>query len=846
MNLRLTVTAAIAVLLASLSLSAVLAGNGWIGVGIGAVIIVALAGAVTRTSGSASAITAAFLALIAIFPLLAAPRWIDRIGGLVIVVLAAASLTGVRILRGYATLVTYLAGLLIYLNILFASARSYGYVLPSHDSLAMLARLYHDAFSEFSYSPPVPDVRGVSLVAGAGIGLIAVAVDILAVRLRRPAIAGLPLLLLFSVPVASNLKSFGSGQVITFAAGLTGYLALLSADGRERLRMWGRLVTFRYVQPADETGVGPDTRELAASGRRIGLAAMCLAVIVPIILPSTRTHDVFGTTNNGNEQAGPRSQLDALLLVQDILTGKSVPVLTYTTTSQDPQRQYLQQWVLNYNGTQNKWLVTDAGTPRTPYGTGQLPYTAPGVVAGTPATTVQTNIHLDKDQTGEAILPMPYAPVDLSAATAGWLEEPNTLMVYNPNQTVSPSNLQYTVTSKEADPSAKQLGGQLPIPSVVVNQFGGYNGPDQSQLLAIAYQHGTGSTELQQALGLQNWFNSGAFTYTLRPHLPNSRGWLLKFLTKERRGFCSQYAFAFAVLARLLQIPSRIVVGYTAGTQLKTGTWQVTSADAHAWPELYFPGYGWLRFEPTPGSSLAGQGTAVAPLYATGTAGSSGRSQTGNSGQASPGAKSSLGPGGKKPNSSRLGDRPGARAGLAGQRQTSALGFAIGIPLALFLLIAWPALTRLTTRRRRWMAASSDAALAHAAWHELTDDLTDYGLGCGPGETPRAVARRVVKAASLDATAMHAITRIGMAEERARYARAAESGAGLAADVRTVRRAVAASVSARERARARLLPASTLLAARRLLNRVGDFFGWLDSSWPAMRRQVRSLVHKPG
>ena len=55
--------------------------------------------------------------------------------------------------------------------------------------------------------------------------------------------AGLPLLVLFSVPVATNVKNVGLGLTVAFCLGITGYLALLAADGRERLRMWGRLVT---------------------------------------------------------------------------------------------------------------------------------------------------------------------------------------------------------------------------------------------------------------------------------------------------------------------------------------------------------------------------------------------------------------------------------------------------------------------------------------------------------------------------------------------------------------------------------------------------------------------------
>ena len=69
-----------------------------------------------------------------------------------------------------------------------------------------------------------------------------------------------------------------------------------------------------------------------------------------------------------------------------------------------------------------------------------------------------------------------------------------------------------------------------------------------------------------------------------------------------------------AVLARLLGIPSRVAVGYTAGTRVGHDRWEVSTSDAHAWPELYFQGAGWLRFEPTPAGS-GGQATATGPAY---------------------------------------------------------------------------------------------------------------------------------------------------------------------------------------------------------------------------------------
>ena len=94
---------------------------------------------------------------------------------------------------------------------------------------------------------------------------------------------------------------------------------------------------------------------------------------------------------------------------------------------------------------------------------------------------------------------------------------------------------------------------------------------------------------------------------------------LIQFLTKNKEGYCQQFAFGMAVLARLAGIPARVVVGYTQGSFIGNDNWQVKTSDAHAWPELYFPGVGWLRFEPTPpnAAGLPGQATAIPPPYST-------------------------------------------------------------------------------------------------------------------------------------------------------------------------------------------------------------------------------------
>ena len=97
------------------------------------------------------------------------------------------------------------------------------------------------------YAPPVPELpqlRGLVLLAAGGIGIAALVTDLIAVRLRSAALAGLPLLVLFTVPITMNAQHEGVGTTVVFCLGAAGYMAMLSADGRDRIRVWGRLVSL--------------------------------------------------------------------------------------------------------------------------------------------------------------------------------------------------------------------------------------------------------------------------------------------------------------------------------------------------------------------------------------------------------------------------------------------------------------------------------------------------------------------------------------------------------------------------------------------------------------------------
>jgi transglutaminase-like putative cysteine protease len=104
-----------------------------------------------------------------------------------------------------------------------------------------------------------------------------------------------------------------------------------------------------------------------------------------------------------------------------------------------------------------------------------------------------------------------------------------------------------------------------------------------------------------KVLAIQQHFHSDEFTYSTDVDVADDADALLTFLTQTKTGFCQQYATAMAVLVRELGIPARVAVGYRAGTLQDDGTYLVQSTDAHAWVEVFFEGYGWLSFEPTPG-----------------------------------------------------------------------------------------------------------------------------------------------------------------------------------------------------------------------------------------------------
>jgi transglutaminase-like putative cysteine protease len=769
-----------------------------------------------------AAAVATIAASLSLYPLVSGWLWFWEGVGVVTVVALAGGFTRLRVLPVPVCALAGLAGVLLYLNVLFASAQAVLGLIPTRASLVHLWQLATRGLEETNrLAPPAPARPSILILTVAGIGMIAVATDLLAVRLRRPAVAGLPLLVLFCLPLTTDLHQGIFGAMTVFCLGVAGYLALLAVDGRERLRLWGRLVTVwhRGQAPAAAARSGPNTKELAAAGRRIGLAAVVIALFIPLLVPGLRNHKLFSGGGGGGgglvTLPNPLVQMNAELRRSD-----PIHVLSYQTTDRDPQ--YLQVYVLSNLTTQTWTLAPTSGVA---VHDGKLP-TTPGLSRPVTATNQTSRITLSRGLTTgprtASFLPLPY-PARTVDVSGDWRTDPRTLTMFSAEDL---GGLSYSVSSREVSPTERQLQDAGPIPASIMNQY--LKVPDTFQpLTKLAEQITKGqTTSYGEAVRLQRWFaDSGKFTYSLDVAQQPTAKALIRFLTKDRQGYCQQFAFAMAVLARLLDIPSRVGVGYTAGTSLGHGRWEVKTSDAHAWPELYFQGAGWLRFEPTPSGS-GGQATAVQPAYSRPPTlvgpGGTPEGATPSPSPAEPGSTAAKS--GALPKLLHLGGPAG------GGRTAGGSSVPVGPLVAVLagLVLITPRSVRSLTRRRRWLAATDDRKRAQAAWQELLDDLTDHKISWSPSESPRALASRVATELRLTPAQADALTRIAHAAERARYAREPGDSTTLREDIDLVRRAVAAGSGRPARWYARLMPASALVPARAAVQHALDVFGWMD------------------
>jgi transglutaminase-like putative cysteine protease len=246
------------------------------------------------------------------------------------------------------------------------------------------------------------------------------------------------------------------------------------------------------------------------------------------------------------------------------------------------------------------------------------------------------------------------------------------------------------------------------------------------------------TTDYDAAIALQDWFQN-EFSYSLQVQAGHGTSAIESFLI-ERVGYCEQFAATFAAMARTLNIPSRVAVGYTPGLLGLDDWYGVLGKNAHAWPELWFgAAIGWVPFEPTPGRGIPG-----AESY-TGIP----AQQDTTPAQAGTGDRPPVTPT-TRPTSATFSD-PDAQfpvpTGVPNGRPedldaATAIDTSKGLPLWPFVTIAIatgiaasPAVAR-RVRRRMLRRAPADERVVHA-WERATSTLRLAGVAGRPSMTTR-------------------------------------------------------------------------------------------------------------
>jgi protein-glutamine gamma-glutamyltransferase len=167
--------------------------------------------------------------------------------------------------------------------------------------------------------------------------------------------------------------------------------------------------------------------------------------------------------------------------------------------------------------------------------------------------------------------------------------------------------------------------------SAVVSLFGQPPDPDATATLdltpygpvaALARQLAAGATSQWEVVTRVHHYllDDGRFRYTT--NLPPAGPYpLVDFLLGDHAGDCQHFAGAAALLLRLAGVPTRVVVGFATGVPEPGGRFTVRDVDAHAWIEVYFQGYGWVAFNPTPPAAPATIPRQLDPLAPATTSG---------------------------------------------------------------------------------------------------------------------------------------------------------------------------------------------------------------------------------
>lgn len=727
---------------------------------------------VTLTIG---VLVAVFASLLPLMRVVRPSSWLLGAMVLAVAILAAGFIARRYRLPALAVTLVEASVWVVFMMLVFLRDTALLWVVPTPETVRELPSLLAAAGEEIAVgAAPLDASTPLTMLIVGGTGLLTIIVDHVVLTARMPLLAAIGLIAVSLIP---SIAVPGEVDIMAFVLLAASILFLMRTDTRAREEPGDREAERSAGVPATALGIG-------------AIAVVVALVAVPL-LPQPIARAGSGTMGTG-------PGIDATLqLGDDLRRPREVEVML--VRSDAPNAPYLRATTLS----QLEGSVWEPDRVRT------VPLENELALGAVP---VDEEIRLSEYVTTVEVtnLASPWLPISFPAVSVNGLEGDWTAAPYNRtviSQAATTQGQNYEVVTNVPRPTLEQIRAR---------QAGGPDQRDGTTALPaeispivgdLALEVTAGTTNDYDALvALQTWFRGPEFAYSL--DAPVEEGFdgsgtdaVARFL-EVREGYCIHYASAFALMARTLGMPSRIVVGYLPGSATSDAieretVYSVSSGQLHAWPEVMFEGIGWVPFEPTNGLGVptafsaagAAPGGADDPSAATPAPSTSASADAGiNPEDADP-------------------DQSGTAAGATGPvvNPLPALTVTLGILFALSI----PALIR--ELRRRQMLVSARSGDAAAAWLSVQDTAIDLGIDVPASESPRSLGTRLVERGAPAAEMSLLVSAI----ERASYAPGGKhsfwQGEAMADAATTVRAAMLASVDTPRRVLALLVPRSLII-----------------------------------
>ncbi|WP_376707735.1 transglutaminase family protein [Nocardioides alcanivorans] len=466
----------------------------------------------------------------------------------------------------------------------------------------------------------------------------------------------------------------------------------------------------------------------------IGTVAVVAALVVSLAVPTFSLALFNGDGSGGGGDNEVQITNPMADLHRDLQRGEDIPLMQVTAVGIRPT--YLRITALTqYSG--GTWRPGDRDLPAANAATGPVP--APvGLESRVPRENRDMTVQIN-DSFSSLWLPTPLV-VSQARAGTDWRYDRSVMDFHSAEDDITTAGLSYELVESRPEIDQEALAGARPPTSSMVRDYTSLPDdlPEIVHRLAEEVTDGRESS-YDKAVALQNWFRSPEnFTYSLETDegavVGNGNAALQRFLSEDGRvGYCEQFAASMALMARSLGIPARVSVGLLRPDRIATDTYEFSSHDMHAWPELWFDGYGWVMFEPTPQDRAT-----VVPEY---TVGSGEDGPRPNEPTEAPTTSAPSQDPTQEPTQEPTAPEDAAPARKGSEKDGFNLAWLGLIPVALLLLLLPVAPGWVRRRRTHRRLATGDV---EQAWLEVHDVASDLGRAWPEHRSPRDTGRAVM------------------------------------------------------------------------------------------------------